>query len=158
MLHTHLNAKRNYFFTPLACLALITSLLSFSEPKKTGLAGDVLHETNRFRRSNGQPELIMKEELNVLAQKHSEDMARGLAVFGHSGFSKRTAQAKKKIRLAGFFAENVAYGPTTATRVVSMWKNSADHRKNMLGNYEYMGIGIAKDRKGRLYYTVLYAG
>lgn len=158
MLHTHLNSKKKYFFTSLACLALFTSLLSFSEPETTGLTGDVLHETNRFRRANGLPELIMKEELNAIAQKHSEDMARGLAAFGHSGFSKRTAQAKKKIRLAGFFAENVAHGPTTATRVVSMWKNSADHRKNMLGNYEYMGIGIAKDRQGRLYYTVLYAG
>ena len=158
MINTHSKRNRIHLFALLTCLVLFISLISFSEVQPAGLSQDVLNETNQFRRSNGLSELIMKEELNALAQKHSEDMARGRVSFGHSGFSKRTAQAKKKMDLAGYFAENVAYGPTTASGVVTMWKNSPDHRKNMLGPYEYMGIGIAKDRRGRLYYTVLYAG
>jgi uncharacterized protein YkwD len=53
-------------------------------------------------------------------------------------------------------AENVAYGATTAKEVVSMWKGSSGHRKNMLGNYKYIGIGTARDKRGAIYYTEIF--
>ena len=96
--------------------------------------------------------------LNAIARKHSEDMASGRIGFGHEGFDKRNAMANKVIKHMHDFAENVAYGPTTGTAVVNLWKKSPGHRRNMLGHYKYIGIGIAKDRQGRIYYTQVFAG
>ena len=101
--------------------------------------------------------MVINEDLNAIAQKHSSNMAKGRVRFGHAGFSQREAQAKKKINIYSF-AENFAFGPTTGKQVVTMWKNSSGHRRNMLGRYKYIGIGIAKDRRGRIYYTQVFGG
>lgn len=140
-----------------ACFILFTCLSSFDTNKATGLVADVINQTNTFRAANGLTELEMLDELNTIAQKHSENMASGRVSFGHSGFAKRAALARKKIEGVNGFAENVAYGPTSAAQLISMWKDSPPHRRNMLGQYEFVGIGIAKDRKGVLYYTMVFA-
>ncbi|MGZ8523630.1 MAG: CAP domain-containing protein [Chitinophagaceae bacterium] len=149
--------KRTFLLTVLACVAIFTSLISFSLVTDTHLVNDVLSQTNKFRRSKGLPALVINEDLNALAQKHSANMAKGRVRFGHGGFSQREAQAKRKINPLHSFAENVAFGPTTGKQVVTMWKNSSGHRRNMLGQYKYIGIGIAKDRRGHIYYTQVFA-
>lgn len=150
--------KRNHLFITLTALFLFTSLTSFNSGANSGIVQDVLSQTNQFRKLKGLPGLIMREELNAIAQQHSEDMAGGRIAFGHGGFDKRNAQASKKLRPIRSFAENVAYGAPSAKAVVNMWKNSSGHRRNMLGRYKYIGIGVAKDRKGRLFYTQVFAG
>ncbi len=74
----------------------------------------------------------------------------------HNGFGERDAKAKRAIRNLYYFAENVAYGPRSGKEVVNVWSKSPGHRKNMLGRYKYIGIGIAKDRPGRNYYTQVF--
>ncbi len=150
--------KRNFLSAAFICLSLFVSLISFSPDNNTSLVTDVLSQTNQFRKSEGLQELIMVPELNAIAQKHSSDMASGHVGFGHSGFGKRNAKANKEIKGLHSFAENVAYGATSAKEVVTLWKNSAGHRRNMLGRYKYIGIGTAKDRKGRIYYTEVFGG
>jgi uncharacterized protein YkwD len=120
------------------------------------IADDVLAYTNSFRKSNGKAALIMKEDLNAIAQKHSENMAKGRTKFGHEGFNKRYNEAKKKYDDFNSFAENVGYGVKTGKDAVDMWKASSGHRQNMLGNYRYIGIGVAKDRSGMIYYTQVF--
>jgi len=149
--------KRNHILITLTSLTLFISLISFSTNRSAGLIEDVLEQTNKFRAANGLPELEMLEDLNAIAQKHSENMASGRVSFGHNGFAKRAALARKKIEATNGFAENVAYGPTSATQLLDMWKDSPPHRRNMLGKYEYVGIGIAKDRRGTMYYTMVFA-
>ncbi len=150
--------KRTFLFATLTCFTLFISLISFSPATNSKLIDDVLSQTNKFRRSKGLPALIIREELNAIAQKHSADMARGRVGFGHGGFAKRNAMAKKKINPLNSFAENVAYGATSGKEVVTMWKNSSGHRRNMLGRYKYIGIGTAKDRRGRIFYTQVFGG
>jgi uncharacterized protein YkwD len=53
-------------------------------------------------------------------------------------------------------AENVAYGARDAKEVFLLWKNSSVHNKNMLGNYKYIGIGTAKNKRGVIYYTEIF--
>jgi len=149
--------KKNFLLTGFICLALLVSLVSFSHPPTDGIVGDILNYTNKFRHSKGLSALIISEDLNAIAQKHSEDMARGRVGFGHSGFNKRYSLASKKIKGFKTFAENVAYGASSGKEVVNMWKNSSGHRRNMLGNYKYIGIGTAKDRRGVIYYTQVFA-
>jgi len=149
--------KRTFLLTTL-CFVLFVSLASFIPVNEAKLVDDVLSQTNKFRRSKGLPALVINEDLNAIAQKHSINMAKGRVGFGHGGFSQREAQAKRKINSLYSFAENVAYGPETGKEVVTMWKNSSGHRRNMLGRYKYIGIGIAKDRRGRIYYTQVFGG
>jgi uncharacterized protein YkwD len=134
--------------------AVLSSFTIFAEKDITD---DILNYTNKFRKSGGFPELIMRDELNEIARKHSTDMASGRAGFGHDGFSRRYAMAAKKIKGMKAFAENVAYGARSGEEVVELWKKSTGHRRNMLGRYTYTGIGIAKDRKGYIYYTQVFA-
>lgn len=148
--------KNTFLFLNIFCSFLFVSLVAFS--KNSNLVNDIYAKTNQFRRSHGLPALIIRPELNSIAQKHSSDMARGRAPFGHSGFAQRNAKANKKIRSLHYFAENVAFGATSGNEVVTMWENSPGHRRNLLGHYKYVGIGIAKDRKGRIYYTEFFAG
>lgn len=150
--------KKIFLFTTFICVTIFISLNSFSPASDSKLIDDVLSQTNKFRRSKGLSALIIREELNTIAQKHSADMARGRVGFGHGGFAKRNALAKKKIKPLYSFAENVAYGATSGKQVVTMWKNSSGHRRNMLGHYKYIGIGIAKDRRGRIFYTQVFGG
>ena len=84
----------------------------------------------------------MRNDLNEVARKHSEDMAKGKRSFGHGGFEQRTKQIQKHYPSCTV-AENVAYGSTTADQVVNMWKNSS-------------GIGTARDRRGVIYYTQIF--
>jgi len=150
--------KRTLLLTTLTYLSIFVSLTSFSPASDSNLIGDVLSQTNKFRRSKGLPALIIREELNAIAQKHSRDMASGRVRFGHGGFAKRNAMAKNKIKPLYSFAENVACGATSGKQVVTMWKNSSGHRRNMLGRYKYIGIGTAKDRRGRIFYTQVFGG
>ncbi len=151
--------KSTFLFTAFTCCTLLICLNSFApNDSNASLLQDVYNLTNQFRKSKGLPALIIRNDLNDIAQKHSSDMARGRVGFGHGGFAKRNSQAKGKIKTINSFAENVAYGVTTGKAVVTMWKNSSGHRKNMLGDYKYIGIGIAKDRQGRIFYTQVFAG
>ena len=148
--------KRNFLSTAIIGLLLFVSLNSFLPDINNNLVTDVVKQTNQFRKSEGLPVLIMKQELNQIAQKHSKDMAERRVAFGHDGFGDRQAKAGKVIKGMHTFAENVAYGANTAREVVTLWKNSPGHRRNMLGNFKYIGIGTAKDSKGQIYYTEIF--
>ena len=136
---------------------LISALFVFSAAvtPTNPLANDVLKHTNEYRRSKGLKELTMKDDLNSLARKHSEDMASGRLSLGHSGYDKRAAKVKK-VYGTWMVAENVASGAHNAKEVFSLWKKSSGHRKNMLGNYKYIGIGTAKSKRGVIYYTEIF--
>jgi uncharacterized protein YkwD len=127
---------------------------SFSLPS-ADLDNDVLRYTNEFRKAHGLPALVMRTDLNMIARKHSEDMANGRCEFGHSGFDQRFEKIRKFLRSYAA-AENVAFGSTTGQGVVEQWKNSSGHRDNLLGTYKYIGIGTASNASGHLYFTQLF--
>src|SRR5665811_861501 len=105
--------RKLFLYVTVICLSLLVSPDSFSRNKNSNLVQDILNQTNQFRRSKGLINLIMMKDLNAIAQKHSEDMARGRVGFGHGGFNQRSAMANKAIKHIHSFAENVAYGATT---------------------------------------------
>ena len=152
MLNATLFTRRIPLVFSISLLLLFTS----SVPIKDVLTDDVLKYTNQFRKSRGLPALEMRNDLNAIARKYSQDMASGRRGFGHGGYSQREAQVRKLIRPFNAMGENVAYGARTGKEVVSLWKTSTGHRRNMLGNYKYIGIGTARDRRGLIYYTQIF--
>ena len=135
------------------------SLLLFFSPvllAKDKLVEDVLKYTNQFRHSKRLPALVMREDLNEIAQKHSEDMAKGRTGFGHAGFNQRAAKVRKIFNSYNTVGENVVFGANNGEEAVSMWKRSSGHRKNLLGNYKYIGIGAARSKQGIIYFTQIF--
>jgi uncharacterized protein YkwD len=150
----NLSSRLPRFLLFIALISPLFFLVSFSTDVYS-LDGDVLRYTNQYRRSNGLAALTMRNDLNAIARKHSEDMAKGRCSFGHAGFDQRYSRIKK-IFQSCTVAENVAYGSRTGKEVVDEWKSSSGHRRNMLGKYKYIGIGTARDSRGRIYYTQLF--
>ena len=152
MLNSGLFISRTCISFSFACLLFFTNNISVS----SGLTEDVLKYTNQFRSSRKLPELEMQKNLNEIARKHSEDMARGRRSFGHGGLKQRQAQIQKLFKSYGGMAENVAYGARNGKEAFNIWKSSRGHRANMLGSYKYIGIGTARDKSGRIYYTQIF--
>lgn len=137
-------------------LSFFLLLISCLSTQAQTLKDDVLKYTNELRQSKGLPALEMREDLNALALEHSTDMAKGKTNFGHDGFQQRQQAVHKFLPTVNAIAENVAFGATSGKEVVGMWKKSSGHRRNMLGTYKYIGIGIASDKQGVMYYTQLF--
>jgi uncharacterized protein YkwD len=116
----------------------------------------ILYYTNKFRASNGLPPLKMEINCSLLAEKHSKDMASGRTEFGHDGFEDRAGAIGKVLGGMSAAAENVAYGTLDAKGVVDGWIKSPGHRKNMLGNFNLIGIGYAQGKGRIIYFTQLF--
>ncbi|WP_131781312.1 CAP domain-containing protein [Legionella gresilensis] len=122
----------------------------------TQMQQDILHYINQYRIKRGLGPLKINKVISVEATNHSQEMAAHQVPFGHQGFSKRIKHLYSAIKDARGGAENVAYNYKTAKIVVSEWIKSPGHRRNIVGNYNLTGIGIAYDKKGRIYYTQLF--
>jgi len=103
---------------------------------------EVLKLTNDFRQKNGLKALVIDQNLEKAADKHSQDMAN-LDFFSHTG--KDDTQPWDRTDAAGYesktVGENIAVGYRTPQQVVDGWINSPGHRANML-NPAYNEIGI----------------
>jgi uncharacterized protein YkwD len=146
--------RRLFYF--LVYFIFFSCFVSFLPAQQADLVIDIFKHTNQFRKSNGKTSLLLRDDLNEIARKHSADMASGRKSIGHGGFQQREALIRRKLNTMGIIGENVAFGANTAKEVVTLWKNSPAHRKNMLGNYRFIGIGTASDRKGNIYFTQIF--
>jgi uncharacterized protein YkwD len=145
--------SRSFPFTfSIAFFTFFTFALQFRER----LNEDVFKYTNQFRKLKGLPALVMREDLNAIALTHSKDMASGRCSFGHAGYDQRELKVQKIIKPFYGMAENVEYGARSGKEAVALWETSSGHRRNMLGNYKYIGIGTARDRRGIIYYTQIF--
>lgn len=149
-------------------IAFLFVSLSCSTPKETtstaventssigSVEKQVLQLVNEYREKKGLQPLRMADEIVDEAEKHSQNMANRKVGFGHGGFDARYQRLTKHISGANSMAENVAYGNISVKDIVKGWINSPGHRKNMEGNYNMTGIGVARDNKGVLYYTQIF--
>ena len=120
------------------------------------LAIEILKLVNDHRAGKGLGPLKMNDIISQAAEKHSGNMASGKIPFGHDGFDERMARVTKQLKPANAWAENVAYGSHDAKEIVDMWLHSPGHKKNIEGDYNLSGIGIAKGTDGNYYYTQIF--
>ena len=54
-------------------------------------------------------------------------------------------------------AENIASGQRSAAEVMNTWMNSQCHRTNILNStYNQIGVGVARDDNGNLFWTQMF--
>lgn len=120
----------------------------------------VVDLVNAERAKNGLKPLKMNTEMNKVATLKSQDMAK-LNYFDHNSptYGSPFDMMKKfgiTYRTAG---ENIAMGQTTPEQVMNGWMNSPGHRANILNaNFTQIGVGVAKNLSGRLYWTQQFIG
>ncbi|MEG4851897.1 CAP domain-containing protein [Microcoleus sp. B5-D4] len=122
----------------------------------TDLEKAVNQQINQYRASKKLPPLSIDQRITQIARIHSENMANGKVNFSHDGFEGR---AKAITIPYQSVAENLAYnfGYSDPVRnAVEGWIKSDGHRKNMEGQFNVTGIGVAKNAKGEYYFTQLF--
>lgn len=116
----------------------------------------ILMAINHYRRQQGLSPLELNFIISEEAKIHSMDMAEKKVPFGHDGFYGRVKRLARQFPHSYGIAENVAYTYSDDHDVVKLWLNSPGHRKNIEGNYNLTGIGIAHDKTGKIYVTQIF--
>jgi uncharacterized protein YkwD len=124
--------------------------------KPAGMEEDVLKYVNMHRQKLGLNPLKANDVESSVASRHSYNMATGKLPFGHKDLQKRMNLISKQIGYISATGENVASGQMNAREVVDGWLKSPGHRRNIEGDFTLTGIGVAKDKKGVIYFTQIF--
>src|SRR4051812_5432055 len=108
---------------------------------------------NGARAGAGKAPLAVSGALADAARRHSASMAAS-GVLAHSGDLAGTAGAAAPGWTA--LAENVGVG-SSVTQVHQALMASSSHAANILGDYNLLGVGVARSGDGRLWVTELFA-
>jgi uncharacterized protein YkwD len=99
---------------------------------------DVVKATNAQRTAHGLRALTVTSCLQSLASKWAAHLA-ATHTFSHQSLGPFLSNCH-----ATTAGENIAMGNVTATDVVTMWMNSAEHRANLLSaSYTHVAIGAS---------------
>lgn len=119
---------------------------------------EVFNLVNIEREKNGVPELKFNKKISNVATVKSQDMINK-DYFDHESPTYGSPFGMMSDFGITFFAagENIALGYTSPKSVVEGWMKSPGHRENILSSYfNELGVGIAQDSKGRLYWTQMF--
>lgn len=158
---------RAYFLSATALLVLAAIGGAQPDPKKAGefkLNADeikLLELTNAERKKEDLPPLAAHPGLCRAARSHSQNMAKQEKldhVLDCKSPFDRLDEVKYPYQSG---AENIAVSaeqnPSMAD-IFKLWMDSDTHRKNILGaKYTEIGLGVAKNDKGEVYCTQVFA-
>jgi uncharacterized protein YkwD len=128
------------------------------DEQNSELVSSVHRQVNEFRREHGLKPLSLDPTISAEAREHSTAMARSGKTISHRGFNQRLNDIRQKIPYESA-AENVAAvsgRDDPARTVVEGWKNSPEHRRNMLGDFRVTGIGVAESNNGTYFFTQIF--
>jgi uncharacterized protein YkwD len=123
----------------------------------TTIEQSIINKINQYRASRGLSVLSRNISIDSQSKKHSQEMAKGKAPFGHDGFKERVQATG--LAYSGGAAENVAFNMgfgDPATKAVEGWLKSPQHRQNIEGKYDETGIGVAVNNKGEVFFTQIF--
>lgn len=129
-----------------------------SEANYQQIALEIHRGVNEFRKLEGLEPLELHPIISEQAREHSIEMSETPDKISHSGFNDRIEDIKKEIPFRSA-AENVAFNKNydnPGAQVVEGWKSSPTHRKNMLGDFNQTGIGVAQGENGKYFFTQFF--
>ncbi len=137
------------------------------------IENEIITLVNRERQTRGLAPLTVNRSLNYAADLHSLDMARLSPVIGpynahsHNLYGTYQPLVSDRFEAAGYmefnrsiaWGENIAFGYTSASSVMSAWMASSGHRANILNpNFTEIGVSVRADSAGRLFFTQAFGG
>jgi hypothetical protein len=142
--------KSRWFSTVLVVVLTLVGVVGASADADSGSEQGFLSAINSTRASNGLGSLKMDAGLQSHARKHTADMIAAGNIY-HSTSGELKAAAGSGWSKLG---ENVGRGGTVSS-LHQAFMNSSGHRANILGDYNYVGIGTDTS-DGVLYVTVVF--
>lgn len=135
-----------------------------ADPTICAIEKKILELTNSARADAGLSPLQNDAKVAFVSRDWSQQQAQSGGI-GHQGFpSQRVTKFIEKFgSRARMSAENVAYSffrgsdaDQVAKGFMNMWLSSFGHRRNILGGYKGLGVGIFKDQSGAFYATQIF--
>lgn len=130
---------------------------SLTDAQLQAYADQVAAIVNQEREKVGKKPLYVLPRLNGAASVRAEECVES---FSHT---RPNGSSFSSILTSGTYAvnwtavgENIAWGQRTPAAVMDAWMNSAGHKANILSEkyeFDYIGVGVARDSSGVLYWT-----
>jgi uncharacterized protein YkwD len=120
------------------------------------LEAAVFEMVNSHRRSLQLPPLVADERIRALAREHSESMAAGKLPLSHEGFEARIAALGLPYARAGENSASNRGFSDPAASAVGRWLSSPDHRRNIEGDFDLTGVGVARSENGTYFFTQIF--
>lgn len=119
---------------------------------------EVIRLVNVERAKAGLQALTQNWQLSRVARYKSQDMI-DKGYFAHN--SPTYGSPFKMMESFGIrysaAGENIAMGQQSPAQVMNAWMNSPGHRNNIMSpSFTQIGVGLAKDRNGRMYWTQMF--
>lgn len=126
----------------------------YSEELKLSFEKQIVDLTNSVRDREGLTRLEFSEKASKSSLIHSMDM-RDKNYFDHVNKKNETPfdRMRKQNIMYSLAGENIAAGQINAIYAHEAWMNSIGHRKNILGDYENIGVGVSFGGHYNIYYT-----
>ncbi len=141
---------KKQWVSALLALSLLSMGMAFSASADAGQENDFLAKINSSRSSAGLGSLKMSGSLSNYSRSHSAKMADSNSIYHSTSDQLRAAAGSGWSKLG----ENVGRGPTVSD-LHTAFMNSSGHRKNILGDYDTVGIGTV-NKDGYIYVTVVF--
>lgn len=126
----------------------------FNEQLKYSFEMQTIDLINSERDKNDLDRLTFSEKAKISSKKHSEDMKEN-NYFDHLNKENETPfdRMKKEDIIYSIAGENIAAGQINSVYAHEALMNSLGHRKNILGDYENVGVGVSFGGHYKIYYT-----
>lgn len=122
------------------------------------LESEVIRLVNVERNKVGRSPLTTNNQVINVARLKSQDFIDN-NYFSHNSPTYGTPFNMLKTFGISFTAaaENIASGQRTAAEVMKSWMSSSGHRENILSpTYNQIGVGVARDNNGNIYWTQMF--
>jgi hypothetical protein len=142
--------RRKRWVAVLLTLSLSVMGLGLAATADSGQDNQFLAEINASRASAGLAPLAMSSSLQSYATSHSVDMANAGKIYHSTGAQLAAAAGSGWTNLG----ENVGRGPDVSA-LHTAFMSSSGHKANILGDYNYVGIGTTT-KDGYIYVTAVF--
>ena len=132
-------------------IGLATALLSMSlgiAPAMAGSESSFVNKVNSARSARGKAPMQVYWDLTDDARAHSKRMMDKGEIFHNPNLGSVTTGWKA-------LGENVGVGPSVDL-LFDAFMGSSAHRSNILGSYNYIGVGVKTDDAGLLWVTMIF--
>jgi cell division septation protein DedD len=140
-----MRAIRRYLVTVVAVTIMVMGMVV---PAFAGPEGTLVGKINSSRAANGLAPLETYWDLTDDARAHSARMMERGEIYHNTALSSVTGVWQK-------LGENVGMG-VDLNALHGAFMNSSSHRGNILGDYNYVGVGVKTDDSGVNWVTVVF--
>ena len=131
------------------------SRMTYDDAVFQALEKQIWEITNAYRRYMGLSMLLWEDKAAQTAKKHSQDMADN-SYFSH--YSQNGSKPGERLNQNGIswksYCENICAGSGDAISMTIGWIGSSGHRKNILNDMTYLGVGVGYNQSDTLKYYI----